>query len=127
VEEIEFKTQRGLDKSYIMSLYNCGWIRKHQNVIIVGPTGAGKSHLGCALGHKACLEGFSTLYYRFSKLLGDLKMGRCDGKYLKMISILSKADVLILDDFGLCSLDNESMNDFLEIVEEIGMTTNQRS
>jgi DNA replication protein DnaC len=78
-EDIDFRSPRGLDKNLIMRLAGSQWVRNHENVLISGPTGTGKSYLACALGHSACRQGLSTRFYRFSRLLGDLALARADG------------------------------------------------
>lgn len=90
VEDIDFKSSRGLDKSLIFTLANCEWISRHQNIIISGPTGCGKTYLGCALAQKACRQGFHALYLRIDRLFQETAIGRGDGRYLKIIEKLSK-------------------------------------
>jgi len=118
IEEIDFKSSRGLDKSVILSLASCEWIRRHQNIIITGPTGVGKSYLANALAQKACREGFQALHQRLSLLLSELAISRGDGRYGKMLDKITKADVLIIDDWGLQTLSDFNRRDFLEIIED---------
>lgn len=117
-EDIDFRHQRGLDKSMMLSLGTCQWIRDRQNIIITGATGVGKSYLGCALAHRACLEGFKVRYYRISRLFRDLHAAQGDGTYLKLIKSISKFNVLILDDWGLEKLKDQQRNDLLEVLED---------
>lgn len=118
IEDIDYRHPRGLDKSVILTLSNCNWIRNHQNVIITGPTGIGKSYLAEALGHKACREGFSTLYCRSTHLFRDLAIARGDGSYMKLLRSLAKTDLLVLDDWGLSPLNDTERRDFLEVMED---------
>ena len=118
VEDIDFRHPRGLDKSVMLTLSNCQWIRNHQNVIITGPTGIGKSYLAEALAQKACREGFTALYYRTPRLFSDLAIARGDGSYSKLLSRLAKTDLLVVDDWGLSSLTDAERRDFLEVMED---------
>lgn len=118
VEDIDFRQPRGLDKSVMLTLSNCQWIRNHQNVIIIGPTGIGKSYLAEALAQKACREGFTALYYRSSRIFRDLAIARGDGNYSKLLTRLAKTDLLVVDDWGLSSLTDAERRDFLEVMED---------
>ena len=117
-EDIDYRHPRSLDKSMMLSLGTCGWIREHQNVIITGATGVGKSFLVCALAHRACLEGYKALYYRASRLFRDLHAARGDGSYSKLLRSISKVHVLVIDDWGLETLKDQQRNDLLEIFED---------
>ncbi len=118
VEDIDFRHPRGLDKSLVVRLADCQWIRKHNNLIITGPTGVGKSYLACAFAEKACREGFSALYLRTIKLFEDLSLAKGDGRYLKLLASYAKTDLLVLDDYGLLELNQEQRHDLLEILED---------
>jgi len=118
VEDVDFRHPRGLDKSIMLTLSNCQWIRNHQNIIISGPTGIGKSYLAEALAQKACREGFAALYYRSSRLFRELTIARGDGSYGKLLGKLAKTDVLVIDDWGLSSLTDAERRDFLEVMED---------
>ena len=118
VEDIKFNSGRNISKIKILDLAKCLWIKEHRNLIITGPTGAGKSYLACALGHSACLHGYKVVYVRSSRFLMDLAVGRGDGRYEKIMKSLSKHDLLILDDFGLAKLTSEARQDLLEVVED---------
>ena len=84
VEDLDFKTSRGLDKGLILSLAACTWIARGINVLICGPTGVGKSYLACALAHKACLEGYTSIYQRLPRLFEELRLAKTDGRYGKL-------------------------------------------
>jgi len=118
IEDIDFRHPRGLDKSLVMRLAGCEWIKDHNNLIITGPTGVGKTYLACAFANKACREGFTTLYLRVTKLFKDLSLAKGDGRYLKLLSSFAKADLLVLDDYGLEQLSREQRHDLLEILED---------
>ena len=118
LEDLDVKTSRGLDKALILSLAACTWIARSLNVLICGPTGVGKSYLACALAHKACLEGYSTLYLRLPRLFEDLRLAKADGRYGKLMLGYAKTDLLILDDWGLTPMTDPQRRDLLELLED---------
>ena len=118
VEDVDYKHPRNLDRAVFQKLIAGDWIGAHDNLIICGKTGLGKSWLACALGHKACRDNRSVLYQRVPKLFNDLALTRGDGRHARLLRTLSRVDVLILDDFGLGPLDAIARQDLLEIVEE---------
>lgn len=118
IEDIDFRHPRGLDKSLVMRLADCQWIKERNNLIITGPTGVGKTYLACAFAQKACREGYSTLYLRITKLFEDLALAKGDGRYLKLLASFAKTDLLVLDDYGLEQLGREQRHDLLEILED---------
>lgn len=117
-EDIDFRSPRGLDRSLILRLAGSQWVRDHENVLITGATGTGKSYLACALGHSACRHGLSTRYYRFSRLLDELALARADGSYTKLLDRLARTQLLVLDDFGLAPLSDPERRDILEVLED---------
>lgn len=116
--DIDFQAARGLDKSLLSTLFECEWVSSHLNVLIVGPCGCGKTYIGCALAHDACLKGYQVRYERLPRLLGDLQTSKGDGRYKGFMDQLSKVDVLVLDDFGLVPLSDEHRRDLLEILDD---------
>lgn len=118
IEDINYRHPRGLDKSLMLSLASCRWIHERNNCIITGPTGTGKSYLACALGHKACREGYSVHYYRMTRLFEELVVAKGDGRYPKLLTSLARTDLLILDDWGMSVLTDEQRRDLLEILED---------
>ncbi len=118
IEDIDFRAPRGLQKSVILQLASCDWIKNAHNVIITGPTGVGKTYLACALANRACRMGFSAFYIRIPKLFQDLAMAKADGSYSKIMKKLAKSRVLILDDLGLAPMSAQERRDLLEVVED---------
>ncbi len=118
VEDVDFRHPRGLDKALFMQLAACRWIAEHNNVIITGPTGVGKSFLACALGHNACRQGFNAMYTRLPRLLHDLSIAKGDGRYGKVLKTIARTQLLIIDDWGLAKLVKEQRHDLLEILED---------
>lgn len=117
-EDIDYKNPRGIDKSVILRLLSCDWVQKHQNLIICGPTGIGKTFLACALAQKACREGFRAFYIRLPKLFYHLALSKADGSYPKTMKKLLRAQILVLDDFGLAPLTDPERRDLLEVIED---------
>lgn len=115
VEDVDYRAARGLDRALFQKLAEGSWIDAHENMILCGPTGVGKSWLACALGHKACRDNRSVLYQRVPKLFADLALARGDGRYARLLRALGGVQLLILDDWGL---DAAGRHDLLEILEE---------
>lgn len=118
LEDIDYKASRGLDRRLLHSLACCDWVRKKQNILVIGATGAGKTFLTCALGHQACREGFKTKYFRSPGLFQELGIARGDGRYMRVMDRLSKTDVLILDDWGIVGLTDSERTEVLDILED---------
>ena len=117
VEEIDYRHPRGLQKSKMLDLISCRWIAAHQNLIITGSTGLGKTWLPCALGEKACREGYKVFYSRAPRLFGDLYLAKADGTYPRVLQKLAKFELLIIDDLG-SPLDAKERRDLREILED---------
>jgi DNA replication protein DnaC len=118
IEDIDYRHPRGLDKALMLSLADCDWIRRRHNVIVTGPTGAGKSYLACALGNKACREGYRVLYFRITRLFQDLAIAKADGRYDKLLRTLAHSQLLILDDWGTAPLTDQQRRDLFEVTED---------
>ena len=118
VEDVDYRAARGLDRALFHKLAAGEWIDAHDNLILCGPTGVGKSWLACALGHKACRDNRSVLYQRVPKLFADLALARGDGRHARIMRSLNGAQLLILDDWGLEPLDGGARRDLYEILEE---------
>lgn len=118
IEDLDYRSHRGLDRALMLRLAGCQWLGEHLNVLITGPTGVGKTWIACALANKACREGFSARYLRLPRLLQDLGIARADGRYPKVLAELAKTDLLVLDDWGLAPTTNEQRRDLLEILDD---------
>lgn len=119
VEEITYDhPDRKLDKTIMTRLTDCSFIKRHENILITGPTGIGKSFISSALGNQACHLGYKVLYFNTQKLFTMLKMSKADGSYIREINRIEKQDLLVLDDFGLQEMDNPTRMAFLEIIED---------
>lgn len=118
LEAIDYQLRRSLIKSKLMDLSTLAWIRHHHNLLLIGSTGIGKSFIAQALGHHACQKGFTVHYVRATQLLHQLHLARADGTYGKYLSRLLKYDLLILDDWGISSLDPQEAKDLLEVIED---------
>jgi DNA replication protein DnaC len=118
IENIDYHKSRGLKKNTVLEFAQNRWIEDHQNIAITGPTGVGKSYIAQALGHQACLSGYSVLYVRLPKLQLALIQARAAGSYAKYLERLARTQLLILDDMGIAALDDGDKRDLLEIIED---------
>ena len=118
VEDVDMKAARGLDKALFAKLVAGDWIDQHQNLIIVGKTGLGKSWLACALGHKACRDDRSVIYHRVPRLFDALALARGDGRHARLLKSIARTQLLILDDWGLANVSAEQGRDLLEVLDD---------
>lgn len=119
VEDIDYRAARGLDKSMVRALAaDSAWVKRHENLFLVGPTGVGKSYIACALAHKACRDGYLVLYTRASALFRDLSLARADGSLRTLLARFSRIDVLVIDDWAMAPMTETERRDFWEICEE---------
>lgn len=116
--DIDYAQPRGLNQSMMASLLQCDWINKHQNLLLTGPCGSGKTYLACALAHNACTKGYSAKYYRLSRLMLELTQAKADGTYSKALQQLARLNMLIMDDWGLEPLNAAQRNDLMEIMDD---------
>jgi DNA replication protein DnaC len=118
IEDIDYRHRRGLDKALMAQLAGGDWLNQANNLILQGPTGVGKTWIACALGHKACRDGYSVLYVRLPRLLEDLALAHGDGRYSKLMNTLGRTQLLILDDWGLAPLTEPQRRDLLELLDD---------
>jgi DNA replication protein DnaC len=118
VEDIDYQHSRGLDRKLIRTLASSEWVRQHQNLLLIGPTGIGKTWLGCALAQKACRDGFTILHKRSAELFRDLAVAHVDGSFGRQLTKLSRIDILVLDDFAMAPLKDGERRDFLELCDD---------
>jgi DNA replication protein DnaC len=118
VEDIDVSAGRGIDKAMVRQLAGCSWVHEHLNVLLCGPTGVGKSYVACALGQSACRRGHRVAYRRVPRLLDELALSRAEGTYARLLARLAKADVVLLDDWGLGALKENQRHDLLEVLED---------
>ena len=118
IEDVDYQHSRGLDRKLLRTLCSSDWVRQHQSILLLGPTGIGKSWLGCALAQKACRDGFSVLHKRTSELFRELAVAHADGSIGRFLVRLSRIDILLLDDFAMAPLKDAERRDFLEICDD---------
>ena len=116
--KLKAHAKRGLQPSQMASLLMCDWLKKAQNLLLTGPCGTGKTYVACALGHQACLKGYSVRYYRLPRLILALTQAKADGSYSKLLKAIASMDLLIIDDWGLEPLTAATRNDLMEIMDD---------
>lgn len=118
IEDIDFRSPRRLVRDVVLSLAGCDWLRQHHGLLVLGPTGIGKSYLACAFVEQACRSGFSAYYVRTPRLLHELAVARGDGSYARFLSRLAKFDLLALDDWLFNPLSDAERRDIVEVIED---------
>ena len=118
VENIIYEQERNIDQNKLLRLFDCSFVEKGESLMITGSTGVGKSYIASALGYQACIEGYRVLYFNTAKLFAKLKMAKADGSYLKEMARIERQHLLIMDDFGIQPMDNQSRITLLEIIED---------
>lgn len=118
LEDLDTRTPRGLDKALITQLATGQWLRDGLNLLILGPTGVGKTWIACALAQQARRQGFTTCYLRAPRLFENLHLAHADGRFPKLMAGYAKTDLIVLDDWGLASLDAAARRDLLELLDD---------
>jgi DNA replication protein DnaC len=118
IEDADLRTPRGLDRALFQKLTTCAWIRDRQHLLIGGPTGVGKSWLACALGHKACRDGFSVIYRRAPRLFAGLATARGEERLTRLMTTLERTRLLIIDDWGPEPLNAEQRRDLPPVIDD---------
>lgn len=118
MEDIEYSPKRELDRAQLRQLASCRWVAEHQNILVTGATGTGKTYLACALAQQACRKGHRAIYRRSSRLFSELALARADGTYPRLLTRLARADVLVLDDWAMTTITDAERRDLLEVLED---------
>lgn len=121
-EDLDYGTTPGLDRALMHSLSTCAFVREHQNLLVLGATGVGKTYVACALGNACCRQGLRTRYFRLQALLTELTLAKGDGSYPAFMARRAKTELLILDDFGLTPLSVPEARDLLEVIDDRTLT-----
>lgn len=118
VEDIDYSPSRGLKKSTILNFVASDWLVGHQNIIVTGPTGTGKTYVACAIAQAACRAGYTAKYVRIPRFLRSLEVARNDGSYDKLLHDIQRTDLILFDDFGQTKLQPDEARDLLEIMDD---------
>jgi DNA replication protein DnaC len=118
IEDIDFHKSRGLERALILEMSECRWIGAHQNALVIGATGVGKTYVACALAQAAIRHGHSALYLRFPRMIDELAIARVDGRLPRLLATWARVEVLVLDDFAMQALTNQQSADLLEVIED---------
>lgn len=118
IENIDYSAKRELDRAVVRQLANCRFITEHQNIILTGATGTGKTYLACALAHQACRKGYRALYRRASRLMDELCLAHADGTFPRTLARIARVDLLVLDDWGHAPMREQERRDLVEILDD---------
>jgi DNA replication protein DnaC len=118
MEDLDISASRGLDRRLVLHLAQGAWIRQHLNILVLGPTGVGKTFLACALAHAACRHNFNVRYFRTSRLLHQTTLAHADGSYPKLLGAFARVQLLVFDDWLRDPLTRLQSQDLLEILDD---------
>lgn len=118
IENIDYPAKRELDRAVVRQLATCRWIDEHQNVVLTGATGTGKTYLACALAHQACRKGYRAIYRRSSRLSDEMALAHADGTFARVLTRLARVDVLVIDDWGHAPMREQERRDLVEILDD---------
>jgi DNA replication protein DnaC len=118
IEDVDYPARRELDRAVIRQLATCRWVAEHQDIVVTGATGTGKTYIACALAHQACRKGHRAIYRRASRLADELALARADGSYARLLTKLARADVLVIDDWGHAPMKDQERRDLVEILDD---------
>ncbi len=118
IEEVSYTADRELDRNLLTRLTDCSFLERHENIIITGCTGTGKSFLATALGYQSCIKGYKVMYYNLGKLFSKLMIAKADGSYMRELAKIENCDLLIIDDFGLQTINNEKQLVLMDLIED---------
>jgi DNA replication protein DnaC len=120
IEDIDYRSRRGLDRSQLASLASCEWIRAGQSLLIQGATGCGKTYLACALAHQACRQGLSAWYVRAPRLFEEMNLCHADGSFRKRLAAIARIQLIVIDDFAIAPIGARERSDLLELLDDRG-------
>jgi DNA replication protein DnaC len=118
MEDLDYRAARGLDRALMRTLATSDWLRQHNNVLVLGATGVGKSFVACALGNQAARHGLSVRYWRLPRLLDELAMARAAGRYARQLAQTARIRLVILDDWLVAKLTGEQRRDLMEVIDD---------
>jgi DNA replication protein DnaC len=118
IEDLDYSPKRELDRAQLRQLATCRWVAEHQNVIVIGATGTGKTYLACAFAQLACRKGYRAIYRRASRLFSELALARADGSHARVLAKLARMDVLVIDDWAMAPVSDTERRDLLEVLED---------